>query len=91
MARAVVARVASSALSSATREQRPYIAPVAATQAQASSTAAAVQRDTTRVQNSFAFSDSLGTRVRVGLQTDGSYGIRVWNSSGALIHNFTTT
>lgn len=29
-------------------------------------------------------------RVRVGLQTDGRYGVRVWGSNGLLDHDFTT-
>ena len=36
------------------------------------------------------FRDSAGTlRVRIGRQTDGKYGIRVWNSSGVLSHDQT--
>jgi hypothetical protein len=28
-------------------------------------------------------------RTRYGLQTDGSYGLRVWNTAGVLVHNLT--
>ena len=40
---------------------------------------------------SIAFSDGTRIRVQIGKQADGSYGMKVWNSSGVLTINSTTT
>lgn len=37
-----------------------------------------------------AFGDATRIRVRVGKQDNGSFGIRVWNASGALVIDHTT-
>jgi hypothetical protein len=41
--------------------------------------------------SSIAFKDAAGTlRVRLGEQTDGKYGLRVWDAAGALVIDSTT-
>lgn len=39
---------------------------------------------------SIAFTDGTRVRVRIGLQDDGKYGVRVWTSAGALTYDQTT-
>ena len=44
-----------------------------------------------RLRNeSIAWDDGTVVRVRIGKQPDTSFGLRVFNSAGALIHDFTT-
>lgn len=38
-----------------------------------------------RQPKSFAISDGTRVRVRLGLQSDGKYGLRVWNAAGTLV------
>jgi len=38
-----------------------------------------------------SFHDGTRVRVRIGLQDDGTYGIRIWDSAGALAFDYTTT
>lgn len=52
----------------------------------------------TRIKNStidqgfIQVKDDNGTiRAKFGLQADGKYGLRVWNSVGTQVHDFTTT
>lgn len=41
-----------------------------------------------QVRDRYDVRDSSGRlRVRVGLQADGTYGVRIWSSAGALIHD----
>lgn len=38
-----------------------------------------------------SYHDGTVERVRIGAQTDGSFGIKIYNSAGALVHTYTTT
>lgn len=50
---------------------------------------AQLERD--RIRTFQEYADPAGNRrVRIGLQDDGSFGIRVWSNTGTLVHNYTT-
>lgn len=49
--------------------------------------AATVQMDTSQFKS---YHDGTVERVRIGAQTDLSFGIKIYNSAGALVHTYTT-
>lgn len=42
-----------------------------------------------RQPQAISFQDATRVRVRLGRQDDGTYGLKVWNAAGALVHNYT--
>lgn len=51
---------------------------------------ASIERSTA-ANDRILISDGTRTRVAIGRQDDGKYGLRVWSSTGALVYDYTSS
>lgn len=73
------------------RTVAPIVSTIVSNVGRTEQVARTQDRSEVQQSDSFAVSDGTVIRVRIGRQSDGSYGLRVWNSAGALVHDLTTT